>query len=58
MVNISRYVARKLNLMMERIRIDSRIRLPMLHGIERDTVEQHWFTCQATWTMRNIVDEY
>jgi hypothetical protein len=26
---------------------DSTLRLPMFHGMGKDDVEQHWFTCEA-----------
>jgi hypothetical protein len=36
---------------------DSTLRLPMFHGMGKDDVEQHWFTCEAIWSVKRITDE-
>jgi hypothetical protein len=36
---------------------DSTLRLPMFHGMGRDDAEQHWFTCEAIWSVKRIMDE-
>jgi hypothetical protein len=29
----------------------------MFHGMGKDDVEQHWFTCEAIWSVKRITDE-
>jgi hypothetical protein len=29
----------------------------MFHGTSRDDAEQHWFTCEAIWSMKRITDK-
>jgi hypothetical protein len=29
----------------------------VFHGIGKDDIEQHWFTCEVIWSMKSIVDE-
>jgi hypothetical protein len=36
---------------------DTTLRLPMFHGMGRDDAEQHWFTCEAIWSVKRITDE-
>jgi hypothetical protein len=36
---------------------DSTLRLPVFHGTGRDDEEQHWFTCEAIWSMKRITKE-
>jgi hypothetical protein len=31
---------------------DLTLRLPAFHGMGRDDAEQHWFTCEAIWSMK------
>jgi hypothetical protein len=33
---------------------DSTLRLPVFNGMGRDDAEQHWFTCEAIWSMKRI----
>jgi hypothetical protein len=36
---------------------DSTLKLPAFHGMGRDDVEQHWFICEAIWSMKRVIDE-
>jgi len=36
---------------------DTTLRLPMFHGMDKDNVDQHWFTCKAIWYVKRITDE-
>jgi hypothetical protein len=36
---------------------DSTLRLPMFHEMGKDDVEQHWFMCEAIWSVKRITDE-
>jgi hypothetical protein len=36
---------------------DSTLRLPTFHGMGRDDAEQHWFTCEAIWSVKRVTDE-
>jgi hypothetical protein len=36
---------------------DNTLRLPMLHRMGKDDVDQHWFKCEAIWSMKRIIDE-
>jgi hypothetical protein len=36
---------------------DSTLRLPVFHGMGRDDVEQHWFTCEAIWSLKRVTDD-
>jgi hypothetical protein len=36
---------------------DSTLRLPTFHGMGRDDVEQHWFMCEAIWSVKRVTDE-
>jgi hypothetical protein len=36
---------------------DSTLRFPMFHGMGKDDVEQHWFTCEAIWSVKRVTDE-
>jgi hypothetical protein len=36
---------------------DSTLRLHVFNAIGRDNVEQHWFTCEAIWSMKRITNE-
>jgi hypothetical protein len=29
----------------------------VFHGIGKDDVEQHWFMCEAIWSVKRIIDE-
>jgi hypothetical protein len=29
----------------------------MFHGMGKDDAEQHWFTCEAIWSVKRITDE-
>jgi hypothetical protein len=29
----------------------------VFHGTDKDDVEQHWFTCEAIWSVKRITDE-
>jgi hypothetical protein len=35
---------------------DSTLRLPAFHGMERDDVEQDWFTCEDIWFVKRFMD--
>jgi hypothetical protein len=36
---------------------DSTLRLPTFHGMGRDNEKQHWFTCEAIWSVKRVRDE-
>jgi hypothetical protein len=36
---------------------DSTPRLPMFHGTSKNYEEQHWFMCEAIWSMKGITYE-
>jgi len=36
---------------------DSTLRLLAFHGMRRDDAEQHWFTCEAIWSMKRVTYE-
>jgi hypothetical protein len=36
---------------------DSTMKLPMFHGTDKNDVEQYWFTCEAIWSVKRIIDE-
>jgi hypothetical protein len=29
----------------------------MFHGTGKDNAEQHWFTCEAIWSVKRITDD-
>jgi len=36
---------------------ESTLRLPTFHGMGRDDIEQHWFTCEDIWFVKKVMDE-
>jgi hypothetical protein len=36
---------------------DSTLRFPMFHGMGKDDAEQHWFTCEAIWSVKRVTDD-
>ena len=38
-------------------REDTTQKLPVFYGTGRDDAEQHWFTCEAVWAMKQMLDE-
>jgi hypothetical protein len=36
---------------------DTTLRLSVIHGMEKCDAEQHWFTCEAIWSVKRIHDE-
>jgi hypothetical protein len=36
---------------------DTNLRLPMFHGTGRDDENQHWFMCEAIYSVKRIIDE-
>jgi hypothetical protein len=36
---------------------DTTLRLHVFHGMGKDDVEKHWFTCEAIWSVKRITDE-
>lgn len=38
-------------------REDASLKLPVFHGTKRDDAEQHWFTCEAVWAVKQTPNE-
>jgi hypothetical protein len=36
---------------------DSTLMLPVFHGMGKDDVEKHWFTCESIWFVKRITDD-
>jgi hypothetical protein len=36
---------------------DSTLRFPMFHGMGKDDAEKHWFTCEAIWSVKRVIDD-
>jgi hypothetical protein len=36
---------------------DLTLRLPTFHGMGRDDAKQNWFTCEAIWSVKRVMDE-
>jgi hypothetical protein len=45
------------SLILKMVNQDSTLRLPMFHGRGKDDVEQHWFMCEAIWSVKRITYE-
>jgi hypothetical protein len=35
----------------------TKLRIHVFHGMGKDDVEKHWFTCEAIWSVKRITDE-
>jgi hypothetical protein len=33
------------------------VKLHVFHGMGKDDEEKHWFTCEATWSMKRITND-
>ena len=36
---------------------DSTLQFSVFHGMGKDDVEKHCFTCEAIWSMKRVVDD-
>jgi len=36
---------------------DTKLRIPMFHGMGKDDAKNHWFTCEDIWFVKRITDE-
>jgi hypothetical protein len=36
---------------------DSTLSLPMFHGMGKYDAEQHWFMCEAIWSVKQITEK-
>jgi len=36
---------------------DTKLWLPMFHGMSKDDVEKHWFMCEDIWFVKRIIEK-
>jgi hypothetical protein len=36
---------------------DRKLRFPMVHGISKDDTNKNWFTCEAIWFVKRVIDD-